>query len=347
VGLVLRLGSGEQDERGAALADPRYGEQLQTQALAGMLPEGSPALELGELARVYADGTQHLLRAPSYRLERLQYGNALPGLRLSPRAAPATIGLGLLEAIPQARLAALEDPEDRNGDGISGRLNRVWDRSAGTFAAGRFGWKAEQPGLRQQISAALAHDLGVTSRAYPDADCSAPACAAETLEAAGWPELNERVLDRLELYLRLLAVPARRAADTPAVQRGEQWFTELGCASCHVPAHLTASDAPLPELREQAIWPYTDLLLHDLGAELSDDRPSFLALGTEWRTPPLWGIGLSSAVSGHQRLLHDGRADGVAEAILWHGGEAAAARDAFLQLDGGHRAELVQFVESL
>lgn len=346
-GLVLRLGSGEQDEHGAALPDPVYGVQLQTRALAGSAAEGTVLLELEPLLRSYADGSEQLLRVPRYRLAELRYGAAPGELRLSPRAAAATVGLGLLEAIPAARLQALEDPDDRDGDGISGRLNQVWDRSAQALAPGRFGWKAEQPSLRQQISAALAHDMGVTSLTYPEGDCIAAACSAETAAAGAAPELNERVLDRLELYLRLLAVPARRVPEDEAVQRGERWFSELGCAGCHVPAHMTASDAALLQLRAQEIWPYTDLLLHDLGAELADDRPSYLAQGTEWRTPPLWGVGLSRQVSGHQRLLHDGRAEGVAEAILWHGGEAAAARDGFQALGAAQRAELVAFVESL
>ncbi|MEY4546088.1 MAG: hypothetical protein RL685_2283 [Pseudomonadota bacterium] len=346
-GLVLQLGSGERDARGAPLADPVYGEQLQTQAIAGVAPEGLPALDPYELTRQYADGTQQRLSAAVYRLEQLRYGAALPDLRISPRIAPATIGLGLLEAIPVARLEELEDPADRNGDGISGRLNRVWERSAEELAPGRFGWKAEQPSLRQQIAAALAYDIGVTSLAYPESDCAALECGAETAAAATQPELNERVLDRLELYLRLLAVPERRHADEPSVQRGAAWFANAGCASCHVPQHLTSSEVVLPELREQEIWPYTDLLLHDLGPELADERASFLAEGAEWRTPPLWGMGLSRVVSGHQRLLHDGRADGVSEAILWHGGEALRSRRAFEALSAEQRAELVAFVESL
>ncbi len=346
-GVVLRLGSGAQDALGAPLGDPLYGAQLQTQALAGLEPEGAAELELSELSRGYADGTLELLHEPRYRLIGLQQGAALAELRISPRVAPATIGLGLLEAIPVARLEQLEDPEDSDGDGISGKLNWVWDRAASALAPGRFGGKAEQPGLRQQLRAALAVDMGVTSLTYPEADCTAPACAAETLAAQTEPELNERVLDRLELYLRLLAVPARRQADDAAVQRGERWFAELGCASCHVPSQVTSSDAALPELREQELWPYTDLLLHDLGPELADDHASYLAQGAEWRTPPLWGLGLLRLVSGHQRLLHDGRAEGVAEAILWHGGEALAAREGFQSLSAEQRAELVAFVESL
>jgi CxxC motif-containing protein (DUF1111 family) len=266
-------------------------------------------------------------------------------LSLSPRLAPATIGLGLLEAVPAERLLELSDPDDRDGDGVSGRPNRVWDRAHAELTLGRFGWKAEQPSLRQQIAAALAADLGITSRLYPLADCSG--VQVECSAGAGEPELAERVLDRLETYVQLLAVPERRHGEDPGVQRGGVRFRELGCAACHVPSHLTAATAALPELASQSIWPYTDLLLHDLGPELADGRPSFDAEGAEWRTPPLWGLGLSREVSGHERLLHDGRADGVAEAILWHGGEAAAARDAFEQLSRAERQELIAFIESL
>lgn len=344
-GFVLRLGNGERDDSGEALGDPVYGAQLQTRAVDGVAPEGTPHLESTPLDGQYADGTPFELGSPTYGLARLQYGPTDVRLVLSPRVAPATIGLGLLEAIPEARLEQLADPDDANGDGISGRLNPVWDREQQREGSGRFGWKAEEPDLRQQIAAALAADLGVSSLLHPEDICT----PAESCRPAGAsePELKERVLDRIVSYLRLLSVPARRDADAPEVVRGERLFEDLGCASCHVPHHVTAADAALPELQSQVIAPYTDLLLHDLGPALGDGRPSFGAEGDEWRTPPLWGLGLYRAVSGHQRLLHDGRADGVAEAVLWHGGEALAAREAFTALDADERAALVAFVESL
>ncbi|MEO8181107.1 MAG: di-heme oxidoredictase family protein [Deltaproteobacteria bacterium] len=344
-GLVLKLGTGEQGPRGEPESDRVYGEQLQTLGVEGVLPEGTPQLDYSTLAGHYPDGVTYRLSSPTYRIDRLQYGPPEAQLALSPRVAPATIGLGLLEALDESRLAELEDPDDADGDGISGRLNRVWDRQRGSVSVGRFGWKAEQPDLRQQIAAALATDLGVTSRLYPESDCSEAQSGCDGLDAP--PELAERVLDRIESYLRLLAVPARRSAEDPAVEQGEQLFARAGCERCHVPRHVTSADAALPELQSQTLWPYTDLLLHDLGPGLADARPSFLAAGSEWRTPPLWGLGLYGTVSGHQRLLHDGRADGVAEAVLWHDGEAAAARAEFEALTAQERAQVVAFVESL
>ena len=344
-GFVLRLGNGTRASSGEAAGDARYGAQLQTRAIDGVAPEGTPRIETTLLEGTYADGTAFELGSPTYGLDRLQYGPADAGLVLSPRVAPATIGLGLLEAIPPARLAELEDADDADGDGISGRLNRVWDREQQRESGGRFGWKAEQPNLRQQIAAALSADLGVSSLLHPEDICTpSELCDAQ---GASQPELSERVLDRIVSYLRLLSVPARRHADAPDVLRGEQLFADAGCARCHVPSHVTAADAALPELQSQIIAPYTDLLLHDLGPALGDGRPSFAAAGNEWRTPPLWGLGLYRTVSGHERLLHDGRADGVAEAVLWHGGEAATAREAFRALDTEERAMLVAFVESL
>jgi CxxC motif-containing protein (DUF1111 family) len=347
VGLVLHLGTGARDGRGAPEPDALYGEQLQTLGVAGVDAEGTPRVDYTPLYGSYPEGTPYRLGSPTYHIESLQYGPTGAPLALSPRVAPATIGLGLLEAIPEARLLELEDPDDRDGDGISGRLNRVWDRRQGALVAGRFGWKAEQPNLRQQIASALAADLGVTSLLYPDSECTGAerACAQEA--AALEPELRERVLDRIESYLRLLAVPARRSADDAPVQQGEQLFVQAGCAGCHVPSHVTSTEAPLPELRSQRIWPYTDLLLHDLGPALGDARPSFSADGSEWRTPPLWGLGLYRLVSGHERLLHDGRADGVAQAILWHGGEGAGARAVFEGMRLAERESLIAFVESL
>jgi len=345
-GLVLKLGTGQQGPSGEPEPDRVYGEQLQTLGVEGVRPEGTPQLDYSTLAGSYPDGTGYQLSSPTYRINRLQYGPTEAQLALSPRVAPATIGLGLLEAIDESRLAQLEDPDDADGDGVSGRLNRVWDRQRGHVSVGRFGWKAEQPNLRQQIAAALSVDLGVTSQLYPRSDCTELESDCGSSDGAQ-PELAERVLDRIESYLRLLAVPQRRAAADPAVQQGQALFARAGCDRCHVPRHVTSADAALPELQSQVIWPYTDLLLHDLGPGLADTRPSFLAAGSEWRTPPLWGLGLYRTVNGHQRLLHDGRADGVAQAVLWHDGEAAASRDEFETFTADERAQLIEFVQSL
>jgi CxxC motif-containing protein (DUF1111 family) len=304
-------------------------------------------VEYRSIAGQYADGEPYELLEPTYVIEGLAHGPLDADVQVSPRVAPAMIGLGLLEAIADERLLELADTDDADGDGISGRVNRVWDLEAGALAIGRFGWKAEQPSVRQQAAGAFLGDIGITSSLFPDAECSAAQLDCQTATSGGAPELTDRLLDRVERYSQLLAVPGRIDYADAAVVRGRTLFGELGCAGCHVASHRTSADAELEEVQDQLIWPYTDLLLHDLGEALSDSRPSYEAAGNEWRTPPLWGIGRYPTVNGHDRLLHDGRARGVAEAILWHGGEASASQHAFTQLSASERFDLVAFVESL
>jgi CxxC motif-containing protein (DUF1111 family) len=347
LGMLLRIGPPELGEHGAPAPDPNYGGQLQPFSVLGVPAEGTPRVTYTEVQGEYADGKPYGLLVPEYAIAELAYGPLDPALRISPRVAPAMIGLGLLEAIPEARLLELADPEDADENGTSGRINRVWDVVAGEMAVGRFGWKAEQPTVRQQSAGAFLGDMGLTTELFGEQDCTAsePACIEAT--SGGAPEVSPRLLERVAVYALLVAVPARTGATEPDVLRGRELFTDIGCASCHVPRHETGEIEGFPELSGQIVFPYTDLLLHDLGEELSDGRPSFGAEGNEWRTPPLWGIGRYPVVNGHDRLLHDGRARGVAEAILWHGGEAEEARERFRTLPQADRASLVVFVESL
>lgn len=347
LGLLLRLSVPGPTGTGAPLPEPAYGEQLQPSAILGVPAEGTPRVRYREVPGSYLDGETYTLLEPSYTIEDLRYGALNPSTLLSPRVAPAVIGLGLLEGIPQARLELRADPDDADGDGISGRVNHVRDVATGQVVAGRFGWKAEQPSVRQQSAAAFVGDIGVTSSLFPRQDCTAAEAECQQALSGGDPEIADTLLDRVELYGRLLAVPVRERWQDREVLRGKKLFRDVGCAGCHVPRHETGTVADLPELSGQTIWPYTDLLLHDLGEALSDHRPSFEADGREWRTPPLWGLRLFRIVNGHDRLLHDGRARGVAEAILWHGGEADAAREAFRRLPAQDRTALVTFVESL
>jgi CxxC motif-containing protein (DUF1111 family) len=347
LGLLLRIGPPELGEHGAPASDPSYGGQLQPFALPDVPAEGTPRLTYTEVAGAYDDGEPFTLLEPAYTIDDLAYGPLDAALAISPRVAPAMIGLGLLEAIPETRLAELADPEDADADGISGRMNRVWDAALGETAVGRFGWKAEQPTVRQQSAGAFLGDMGLTTELFGDQDCTAaePECSAA--RSGGSPEVPSELLERVAVYARLLAVPARVNASKPDVLRGRELFTDAGCGGCHVPRHETGSVQGFPELSGEVVFPYTDLLLHDLGDELSDGRPSFGAEGNEWRTPPLWGLGRYPVVNDHDRLLHDGRARGVAEAILWHGGEAEEARERFRALARADRAKLVEFVESL
>lgn len=345
--MLLRIGAPGTAPGQAPLADPTYGDQLQPYGIDDVPGEGTPRVTHASLTGQYADGETYELLVPSYVIDAPSHGPLAEDLKISPRVAPAMIGLGLLEALHESRLRELADPEDDDGDGISGRLNLVWDVEAQQLATGRFGWKAEQPSVRQQVAGAFVGDMGITSSVFPDQECTESETECQRALSGGDPEITDELLERVVRYSQLLAVPARRTFNDASVLRGKAVFSELGCQSCHTPSHRTDSSAALEEVRDQLIWPYTDLLLHDMGDALSDDRPSFAAAGNEWRTPPLWGLGHYPVVNGHDRLLHDGRARGVAEAILWHGGEAEAIKQAFVQLPAAERLDLIAFVESL
>jgi CxxC motif-containing protein (DUF1111 family) len=265
---------------------------------------------------------------------------------LSPRVAPQMIGLGLLEAIREEDIVAQADPDDLDGDGISGRPNRVWDAEAGRVALGRFGWKSNQPNVRQQVLGAFNGDMGITSSLFAGDDCTEAQGSCREAPSGGAPELRPDFADPVIVYSRTLAVPARRKWNDPVVKQGQALFAQAKCSSCHLPTSRTGV-AALPELADQTIHAYTDLLLHDMGPGLADGRPDFEASGSEWRTPPLWGIGLFKTVNRHTYYLHDGRARDLAEAILWHGGEGGASRDAFVKMSSGDRAALLAFLGSL
>ena len=345
-GYLVRLGvPGARDAVGSPVGDARYGSQLQDGAVLGFAPEASVVLRYTDVPGAFADGTPYTLRRPALSFASAAYG-PLDGLAVSARVANQMPGMGLLEAIPEAALAAAADPDDRDGDGISGRLNRVWDAERQTHTAGRFGWKAEQPTVRQQVAAAFHGDLGITSPLFGAETCTAAPAGCNDVPSGGAPEIDDDNLGHVTLYASTLAVPARRDVSAPEVRRGERLFREIGCASCHLP-RLETGVSPIAALAGQPIQPFTDLLLHDMGDGLADGFETFSATGREWRTPPLWGLGLIETVNGHQELLHDGRARGVVEAVLWHGGEAEAARERFRQLHAADRAALVRFLHSL
>ncbi len=345
IGVLFRLRVGFSDE-GEPLPHEKYGGQIQPFSIPDVAPEGTPRVTYEEMSGKYPDGATYSLSAPAYTIESLAYGPLDDGAELSPRAAQAMIGLGLLEAIPADRLEELADPEDADADGVSGRIRRVRDASSGEVTVGRFGWKAEQPSVRQQAAGAFLGDIGITSALFPEGECTEFEEDCQAAPRGGEPELEAKILDRVSLYSRLLAVPTRLNYDDETVLWGKALFDEVGCSSCHVARHRTAHDAALEEVRDQVIWPYTDLLLHDMGVELADGSGE-LRIDREWRTPPLWGLSHYESVGGHERLLHDGRARGVEEAILWHGGEAEGARDRFRELDAEERAALIEFVRSL
>jgi CxxC motif-containing protein (DUF1111 family) len=346
-GLLLRLSVPGEGAHGEPVDEPAYGGQFNHQSIQGVPSEGNAIVEYVERAERFADGTPASLRVPTVRFPRLSFGPMSAAVMVSPRVAPAMIGLGLLEAVPEAAVLALADPDDRDRDGVSGRPNRVWDATLGRAALGRFGWKANQPGLLQQTAGAFLGDMGITSSLFPDENCPPSQTACRAAARGGQPEIDDSKLAAVVLYSRALAVPARRDVDAPAVMRGAALFEQARCTSCHTPTLQTGADAPLPELAGQTFHPYTDLLLHDMGEGLADGRPDFLATGREWRTAPLWGVGLVERVNRHTFFLHDGRARNLTEAVLWHGGEAERARESFRAMSRADRDALLAFLQSL
>jgi CxxC motif-containing protein (DUF1111 family) len=347
LGLLLRLSVPGFDDHGGPAPDPRYGGQFNHRAILGVPAEGTAQVIYEERAGAFTDGTPYSLRAPTYLLSDLAFGPTAPDLMISPRVAPFMIGLGLLEAVAEETLLELADAEDRDGDGISGRPNRVWDVRRGAVAIGRFGWKANQPTIEQQASGAFLGDIGITSELFPDQSCPAEQTECGGAPTGGDPEISVARMADVSLYSRTLAVPARRGWTEPNVLRGKALFEQAGCAACHLPKLETGSLEGIPELDGQVIRPYTDLLLHDMGEDLADGRPDFEATGSEWRTPPLWGIGLVHVVNQHTYFLHDGRARDLGEAILWHGGEAEPSREAFRAMPEPDRRALLDFLGSL
>ncbi len=342
------------EHRANAIAEPTYGGQLQDLALQGHDGEGRMHIMYQERPVHLGDGTVVLLRAPTYTITDLSYGPLHPQTMMSPRVAPQMIGLGLLEASPEDRIRAKADADDKDRDGISGRTNEVWSHELGKVVLGRFGWKAGNPSIRQQSAKAFAGDMGLSTSMFrlPSGDCTdrQQICTAapngEDAETDK-PEITDQMLDFLAFYAENLAVPYRKKAKAPEVLAGKKLFGALGCAACHTPSYVTGNLKGRPHLSGQKIWPYTDLLLHDMGEGLADNRPEGAATGREWRTAPLWGIGHTEAVSDHTYFLHDGRARSIEEAILWHGGEAQAARDGYAALSDKAREALRKFLNSL
>ncbi len=344
------LASGQQ----SIIPEPTYGTQLQDFAVTGLRAEGQMQVSYTDLPVTLGDGTMVTLREPHYAVTDLAYGPLAEDAQISPRVAPPMIGLGLIEAIAQEDILARADPDDADHDGISGKPNWVRDLQSGQIMLGRFGWKAGAPTIRTQSAEAFAGDIGMSTplNNKPYGDCTAVETACLAMPNGESPQLGvseapDPILDLVTFYSQNLAVPARRDVDDPAVLRGKQAFYSIGCVTCHVPKYVTSRRASVDELRFQLIWPYSDFLLHDMGDGLADFRDEARATGYEWRTPPLWGIGLTQVVSGHTYFLHDGRARNLTEAILWHGGEAQTARDAFVNLPKASRDDLLAFLESL
>ncbi len=347
---IAAIESGEK----ALIPEPTYGGQLQDLAIKEMQPEGQMNIDYSEKEVVLKGGEIVKLRVPTYSVTKLNYGPLHEKALLSPRVAPPMIGLGLLEAIHPADILANEDVADADGDGISGKISWIGPKASPDREIGRFGWKASAPSVIVQSANAFAGDIGISSeladRPYGDCTAAQTGCFDQKTgiqKRLGDYEAPSPVLELVAFYASNLAPPARRDVDAAEVLKGKKLFYENGCADCHRPKYVTSRNAAQKEHRFQLIWPYTDMLLHDMGEGLADHRPVGSANGYEWKTPPLWGIGLTETVNGHTFFLHDGRARNLTEAILWHGGEGEASMQKFKEMDASERQALIAFLESL
>lgn len=349
------------------IPDPMYGDQLQGQSVAlfhqlrGSMPLDDPSrkTEVPPEAYVYVDwqlstftypdGEEVTLRKPQLRVTNLGYGKLNANTLMSLRNAPAIHGVGLLELVDQQDIDRLSDPDDQDNNGISGRVNAVWDFESLQTVPGRFGWKANRANLRIVTAAAFSGDVGISSPLFGQPCTNAQALCKETPNGNGKDglELSADLLDLVTNFSRNIGVAKRRNSSSPEVRLGREYFYQSECAGCHQPSYVTTQSTKLPHLGGQIIWPYTDLLLHDMGSELADNRPDYQASGSEWRTPPLWGTGLSEQINGSSSFLHDGRAKSIEEAILWHGGEGERSKSIFAELSSQKRQALIQFVKSL
>ncbi|WP_205421220.1 di-heme oxidoreductase family protein [Rhizobium terrae] len=342
------------DYRKLNFPDAVYGEQLQDLAVPGLKSEGRMQISYEEIPETLAGGEVVRLRKPSYSIGDLGYGPLEGDVTLSPRIAPPMIGMGLIQAIHEADILAKADPDDKDGDGISGKPALVRDHRSGELKLGRFGFKAQNASIRDQSSSAFAGDLGISTPDNPfdHGDCTKAEAECLTMptgvqERLGPVEAPDPVLPLVTFYSENLAVPARRDMGDKTVLKGKEVFYEAGCVACHTPKFVTSRNAGNKAHAFQLIWPYSDFLLHDMGEGLADGQQVGVADGREWRTQPLWGIGLTQTVNAHTFFLHDGRARNLTEAILWHGGEAQKARDAFAALNRQDREALIKFLESL
>ncbi len=342
VSMLLRISIPGVASDGGPAPVPLFGTQLQPIGVAPVPREADVSVSYTFSDGHYGNGERFELRRPGFRL--LNPHAPLPAaLLVSPRVAPPNVGLGLLEAVPRRAIAELADESDQNGDGISGRMNIVYDVIERRPALGRFGAKANNPSLRQQTAGAFNGDMGLTTSVFPAESCEGvfAACARHQ------PEIPDDMLKAVTFYVQTLGVPARRNINDLRVRLGQALFVAIGCAGCHTQTLRTRELPGVPSASNQVIHPYTDLLVHDMGAGLADDRPDFLASGREFRTAPLWGVGLTTVVNPKASFLHDGRARNLAEAILWHGGEAHTSREYFRRLPQRLREALLEFLESL
>ena len=354
--LIIRLGSTQENINAI---DPNYGGQIQPRSV-NLLnksiknqPQGEAWLDLHyqTIDGKFADGEAYQLQKPNYQLAKLNYGPLAENIGLSPRYAPSIYGMGLLDAISDSDLLAQEDSDDIDNNGISPRYNRVTDVMTKQLdAIGRFGFKAKHPNLNQQVAAAFVGDIGITNPVFPHENCTSIQVGCQQVSMLGQPfgfEIPNKLLTLVNDFSAYIGVQPTRNLTSEQAQLGRTLFYQSNCHQCHTPSYTTSDSYPLKALAAQKIWPYTNLALHDMGEDLSDGVSEFKANGREWRTPPLWGIGLQKSLSNTARFLHDGRARSISEAILWHGGEAEYAKQQYIKMNKAERQALLIFVKSI
>ena len=348
---LLRLSLPGADIKTKPLAHPAYGSQLQVFGIYGesllnpVVGEADLRIDWELLKTTLPDGTEVELRRPQIRLTKLSFGPLGEKTLISLRNTPVVYGMGYLDAVPEADILAIA--AQQKAQGLNGRPNYVMDDATGKQLLGRFGWKANEPTLKQQVAAAHIGDMGITTSLYHEQNCPKVQVQCQAAHQTGKHELTDEAWEAVTFFLAGVDAPRRPKPDGDKYIQGEKLFRAAGCNGCHVPEMKTGKFPRLTAIENKTFYPYTDLLLHDMGDDLADNRPDFKASGRDWRTPPLWGLGLSRRVNGSMDLLHDGRARSVLEAILWHGGEAKKARDQFAGMKKEERDALIAFVQSL
>lgn len=346
-GFLMRISTSGTNAHGGPKAVPNYGTQIQEHASLGVSNEAKIAVTFKTIKGNFTDGESYELREPIYTIYDEKFGS-LQKVLTSPRVGQQVIGLGLIDAISNNDILMNVDELDTDNDGISGKANYVWDFVQKRNVLGRFGWKANQPNLKQQVAAAFNGDMGLTTSLFPNENCPSPQQDCQNFPNGGLPEVTDKNLKNIMVYASSLSVPIRRKFKDKNVLKGKKIFRDMKCNSCHKETFTTSNNYPANKpLENITIRPYADFLLHDMGEALADNRPDFKATGREWRTQPLWGIGLINEVNNHTFLLHDGRARNVEEAILWHGGEAEKSKEAYKNLIKKDRTAVLAFINSL
>ncbi|MEM1259048.1 MAG: di-heme oxidoredictase family protein [Bacteroidota bacterium] len=345
-GFLMRLSQEGTDAYGGPLGLENYGVQVHDRSNRDIPFEAKITIRYDTIHGKYFDGKPYTLYQPIYNFKEENFGE-IKDVMTSPRVAQQTIGMGFISALPDSEILKYADAFDEDGDGISGRPNYVWNFDTNEKDLGKYGWKANAPTLKTQIASAFHGDMGLTSPVFPEEDCPDAQVDCNQAPNGGEPEVTEKQLERVLFYQASLSVPNRRNAKDENVLKGKALFHKLNCVGCHAVDQVTGSFPINPLLEGVKIKPYSDFLLHDMGEDLADNRPDYKANGREWRTQPLWGIGLIPTVNKHTYFLHDGRARSIEEAILWHGGEAEQSKDQFKKLPESQRKQLLAFINSL